>query len=79
MTVSTNKLSHFSRNMPAAASNMRGDLSSLDIYIVTLNSDIEKKKYSKINYKVLTEIFERCNNMLSNLFKGYPVSGDKKN
>ena len=47
-------------------------MSSLDTYITTLKSNIEKfNEYTKINYEVLTARGERCNNMMSNLFKGY--------
>ena len=57
---------------------MREKLSSLDIYIATVNSDIDKfNEYANINYEALTERCERCNDMIYNLLKGYLAAGDK--
>ena len=54
------------------------NLPIIDTYISTVNSDIDKfNKYAKINYKALSARGERCNNMISNLFKWYLESGDK--
>ena len=57
---------------------MRENLSSIDTYIATINPYIEKfNEYSKINYDALSARVERCNNMMSNQFKGYLASVEK--
>ena len=57
---------------------MRENLSKLDTYIATVNSNIEKfNEYAKIKYDVLTKICERCNDIISNFFKGYLAAGEK--
>ena len=51
---------------------MRENLSKLDTYIATVNSNIEKfNEYAKINYEELTTRSERCDGMMSNMFKVY--------
>ena len=47
-------------------------MSSLDTYVATKKYDIEKiNEYTKVNYKALNAIGKRCDNMMSNLLKGY--------
>ena len=59
-------------------SNLMDNLSSIDTYIVTVNSDINKfNVYAKINCKSLATRGERYNNMMSNLFKEYLAAGEK--
>ena len=54
------------------ASNMRENMWSIDTCISTVNFDIDKlNEYSKIKYEALTARGERCNEMMSNMFKGY--------
>ena len=51
---------------------MRENLSSLDTYIVTVNFDIDKfNEYAKINYEELIARGDRCDDMMSKLFKEY--------
>ena len=51
---------------------------SLDTYSTTVNSYIDKfNEYTKINYEALTTRGERCNDRMTNLFKGYLASGYK--
>ena len=58
---------------------MRNNLYSLDTYITTVNSGIDKSnEYAMINYESLTARGERCNDMVSNLFKGYLAEGYKQ-
>ena len=57
---------------------MRENLSSLDTYIVMVNSGIENfDEYSKINYEDLTEKRDKCDETMSNLFMGYLAARDK--
>ena len=43
-----------------------------------VNSDIEEfNEYSKIKYEAISARGERCNDMISNLIKGYLAAGDK--
>ena len=56
---------------------MRENLSSLDTHIATLNSDSEKfNEYTKINYKAVTAIGQRCDNMMSKPVQG--ISGGRR-
>ena len=51
---------------------------SPDTYNVMVNSDIDKfNEYDKINFEALTARGERCDEIISNLFKGYIATGDK--
>ena len=53
------------------------NLSSLDTYMATINSDIvEFNKYVKLNQDGLTAHGEGCNNLMVNLFKGYATATD---
>ena len=60
------------------SSNTRENMSILDTYITTVNSDIEKfNEYTKTNYEALTVKGERCDDMISNLSKGYLAAVEK--
>ena len=51
------------------------NLSSLDVYMATVNSDIKKfNEYVKLNYTDLTDRGEWCDDLVANLFKGYTAS-----
>ena len=57
---------------------MREKLYILDTYINRVNSDIDKlNEYASINYEALASRGERCDDMGSNIFKGYLLEGDK--
>ena len=44
-----------------------------------VNSDIERfNEYANINYEALFARGDRCNDMMSNLFKGYLAAGEKE-
>ena len=58
---------------------MRDNMSSLDTYIATVNSEIGKfNKYANINYEALNARGEKYNDMMLNLFKGYIDDADKE-
>ena len=62
----------------ATASTIRENLYSLDTYIAMIKYDIVKfNEYAKIKYEALPARGDRCDNMMSNLFKGYLVVGEK--
>ena len=63
----------------STASNIRENLSSIDTYTATVKSEIDKfNEYAKINYEGLTARGDRCNYMVSNVFKGYVEAQDKE-
>jgi hypothetical protein len=63
----------------ATASLFRDNLSSLDTYIVTVNSNItDFNDYVKRNYEGLRARGERCDDIMTNLFKGYRCASDKE-
>ena len=63
----------------AMATQYRTNLSSLDIYMSTVNSDIEKfNDYVKLNYMGLTARRESCDDIMANLFKGYLAAADRE-
>ena len=60
------------------ASKMIENLSSLDTYIATVNSNIEIfNEYVKINYEALTTRGKRCDDMMLYMFKVYIQAVDK--
>ena len=63
----------------ATASLLRENLSSLDTYMSTINSNIEEfNKYVKTNYEGLRARGERCDDIMINLFKGYESASDSE-
>jgi hypothetical protein len=63
----------------ATASILRENLSSLDTYMATINSNIENfNKYVKTNYEGLRARGERCDDIMINLFKGYMCASDSE-
>lgn len=63
----------------ATASLLRENLSSLDTYMPTVNSNIEDfNKYVKNNYEGLRARGERCDDIMINLFKGYESASDSE-
>mmetsp|Transcript_13527 Transcript_13527/g.16566 ORF Transcript_13527/g.16566 Transcript_13527/m.16566 type:complete len:395 (+) Transcript_13527:295-1479(+) len=62
----------------ATATMFRDDLSSLDAYASSVNSDIASiNQCVKLNYKGIKARGERCDDIMSNLFKGYLCITDK--
>jgi len=61
----------------ATASLLRENLSSLDTYMSSIQSNIEDfNKYVKMNYEGLKARGERCDDIMINLFKGYMCASD---
>ena len=57
----------------------RENLSSLDSYVSTVNYDLARiNQYVKLNYEGLKARGERCDDIMSNLFKGYLCINDKE-
>lgn len=63
----------------ATASLLRENLSSLDTYMSTINSNVKEfNLYVKTNYEGLRARGERCDDIMINLFKGYVSASDSE-
>ena len=63
----------------ATSSLMRGNLSNLDSYMLTVKSDIEEfNQYVKLNYQGLQARSERCDDIMIHLFKAYLIASDRE-
>ena len=63
--------------MRATATHLRKNLTNLDTYMTTVNSNIEKfNQYVKVNVEGLRARGERTDDLMINLFKAYQVASD---
>jgi hypothetical protein len=63
----------------ATASHIRNNLSRLDVYMISIESDIESfNQYVKTQRKGLAARGETSNDLLINLFKGYKAASDRQ-
>ena len=63
----------------ATVTQYRTKLSSIDVYMDTVNSDIDKfNAYVELNYKGINARGERCDDLMTKLFKGYLDAADRK-
>ena len=63
----------------ATSTMFRENLSGLDSYVASVNSDVSKiNQYVKLNYEGLKARGERCDDIMANLFKGYLAVSDKQ-
>ena len=59
------------------ATSLKENLTNLDTYMSTLNSDIENlNQYMKVNVDGLKARIERTDDLFINLFKAYHVASD---
>ena len=55
----------------------RDNLSSLDAYMSSVNSNVKKfNEYVRLNYEGLKSHGERCDNIMENLFQFYCAASD---
>ena len=62
----------------STASHLRDNLATLDVYMTTVNSNIETfNQYVKVNKQGLKARGQRTDDMMTNLFRGYLAASDR--